>query len=126
MKCPLTDMFTSLYVTTADLAEAKKLANAAVEARLAACANLFPIESVYHWEGELCNDSEVALLFKTRRELVDQLMEFLDKLHSYEVPCMVALPWERAHLEYADWVGSQTDEGGGVEQTGAEATARQG
>lgn len=102
-------MSSTLYVTAASLSDARDLSKAAVEARLAACANLFAIDSVYRWEGKLCEEPEVAILFKTRAELTDPLMAFIAARHSYERPCMVVLPWEGAHAPYADWVEAETD-----------------
>ncbi len=103
-------MSATLYVTASSQEEARALAEAAVEAKLAACANLFPIDSVYRWEGKLCSEPEVALLLKTRAKLTGRLMELIAQRHSYDCPCMVVLPWEGAHPPYADWVEAETED----------------
>lgn len=101
-------MSATLYVTVGTRQEAEALAEAAVEARLAACANIFAIHSVYRWEGQLHAEGEHAMFFKTRAELTRPLMSFISDRHSYDCPCMVVLPWEGAHPPYAQWVAEAT------------------
>ena len=58
--------YSSVLVTFPDLQTAKKIATAAVDQRLAACANLLPVESIYRWQGEIVDEQETAALFKIR------------------------------------------------------------
>ncbi len=101
--------FATLYVTASSREEAGTLSKAAVEASLTACANIIAIDSVYRWEGKLCQEPEVAILFKTRAGLTDRLMAFIAARHSYDCPCMVVLPWQGVHQPYADWVAGATE-----------------
>lgn len=114
-------MSATLYATAASKEEARTLAKAAVESKLAACANLFTIDSVYRWEGKVSEEPEVAILFKTRGELTDRLMDLISKMHSYDCPCMVVLPWDGAHPPYAQWVVEETKRA--EEQTSADQRA---
>jgi periplasmic divalent cation tolerance protein len=98
----------SVYVTCPDEATARRLARQAVETRLAACANVFPIASVYRWEGALQEEPEVAMLLKTRRDRVEALTAALREAHPAEVPCIVAFPLVGGHAPYLAWVAAES------------------
>lgn len=97
------------YVTAEDREEAGMLAETIVGERLAACANILgTITSVYHWEGEVEQGQEVALLFKTRRDLLEALTARVRELHSYDCPCVVALPVEGGNAAFLQWISDET------------------
>ncbi|VGO15349.1 Divalent-cation tolerance protein CutA [Pontiella desulfatans] len=99
-----------VYVTTKDGDEARAIAKAVVEERLAACANILGgIQSVYRWEGKLCEDSEVALVLKTSHPRKAQLIDRVKQLHSYEVPCILCLPIADGNPGFIRWIEGQTD-----------------
>lgn len=98
-----------LYITTADVAEAKALGRGLVEARLAACANVLPgITPIYWWEGKVEEGAEVALIAKTRADLVDAAVAHVKAHHSYDCPCVVALPIEGGNPAFLDWISAET------------------
>lgn len=101
-------MFVSVYVTAPTMAEAEKLARRALDLRLAACANAFPLQSWYWWRGKVEHATEVGLLLKTRKELLPDLVEELKAAHSYDVPCIVAWPIVDGNAEYLAWVEAET------------------
>ena len=101
-------MYASVYVTTASPSEAQMIAKALIEKKLIACANLFPITSIYTWSGSLHEDSETAMIMKTRTNLVDTVISETKKLHSYEVPCIVSWEISKGYQEYLDWVQAET------------------
>jgi periplasmic divalent cation tolerance protein len=103
-------MFSSIYVTVSSEAEGKEIAKKLLEQRLIACANLFPISSLYYWENKLQEDSEFAIIMKTRSKLIDQLIAELKKIHSYDIPCIVSWPIEKGNGEYLSWVERETME----------------
>ena len=79
--------------TAPSLAVAEALARSAIEARVAACVNLIDgVRSVYRWEGAVCNEPEVQLVFKTTRERAEALRELIAREHPYEVPEILSLP----------------------------------
>lgn len=95
-----------IYVTVASAEEGATIARAAVGERLAACANLLPpVRSFYWWEGEVRDDPEQVLVLKTRQDRVAALRERVVALHSYDVPCVVALPIIDGHPAYLAWLG---------------------
>lgn len=103
---------TWVYVTTGSRDEALKISRALVSERLAACANVLgDMTSVYWWDGKIQEDGEVALVAKTRAELVDALVERVKSLHGYECPCVVALPIQGGNPDFLRWIREETDAG---------------
>ncbi len=99
----------TVYATFPSDEEARRIARALVEERLAACANLLgACHSIYRWQGAIEEGEEVAALFKTRADLAEALIARLAELHSYEVPAAVVWPIADALGAYADWIRSET------------------
>lgn len=97
-----------VYITAGSEEEAKKISHYLVENKLAACANYFPISSVYRWKGKVEEDKEFVVLAKTRKELFEEVKKGINEIHSYEVPCILALPLEGVNKEYLEWVEKET------------------
>ncbi|MEM8813965.1 MAG: divalent-cation tolerance protein CutA [Pseudomonadota bacterium] len=94
-----------VWVNCASRAEAKAIANAAVERRLAASANILPsIESIFFWEGAARDGAETPLVLRTRQDLFEALAETVSDLHSYEVPSIVGVPVDKAAAAYQAWM----------------------
>ena len=87
--------------------EAVRLGRSLVEARLAACANVEPIRSIYRWEGELREEEEHRLLVKMRRNGAEAAAALLQREHSYDLPAVLI---EAALVTdaYADWVEAES------------------
>ncbi|MTJ08619.1 MULTISPECIES: divalent-cation tolerance protein CutA [unclassified Anabaena] len=101
--------FIFVYVTCKDRAEALNVGKVLVEARLAACANIIDgMESIYWWNGELQVEKEAILIMKSRRDLFEELTEKVKSKHSYQVPCVVALPIEQGNQDYLNWLMTET------------------
>ncbi len=96
------------YVTAPTVAAARRIARSVLVKRLAACANLVPIDSLYWWKGSLERAREVLILFKTRRALVPRLFAAVAAVHPYEVPCIVAYPMELGFPPYLAWIDRET------------------
>jgi periplasmic divalent cation tolerance protein len=93
------------YCTCPNAESAQHLADALVGESLAACVNRIPgIRSTYRWKGEVTTDTEELLLIKTTIERFEALKERLLALHPYELPELIAVPVERGHTAYLDWV----------------------
>ena len=85
--------------------EARRVARALVEARVAACVSIVPgIQSVYHWQGAIQEDSEWMLVIKSTRPMFDSLAAELRKIHSYQVPEVLAIPVIAGDQNYLDWM----------------------
>jgi periplasmic divalent cation tolerance protein len=93
-----------LTTTGADF-DARGLAHALVEARVAACVNIVPaLTSIYRWEGRVTADAEQLLLIKTTAEQVDALRQELFARHPYDVPEFVVLPIGATSDAYGAWL----------------------
>ena len=93
------------YCSCPDAGSAQAIAEALVGEHLAACVNRLPgIVSTYRWQGALTSDTETLLLIKTTSERFEALKARLLQLHPYELPELIAVPVERGHTTYLDWV----------------------
>jgi periplasmic divalent cation tolerance protein len=98
-------MIVSVYAIFADAAEAERIGRTAVAERLAACINILgPVQSIYRWQGKVETAEEVAAILKTTSAKAEALIARLAELHSYDVPCLVVWPIDRALRDYSDWV----------------------
>jgi periplasmic divalent cation tolerance protein len=80
-----------------------------VRDRLAACGqHIAPIRSIYRWEGAIHDDREVRVALHTRTSLVQDIVDRTRQAHSYDVPCILAIPIESGNPDYIQWVISQT------------------
>ncbi len=97
-----------VLTTVANAEEAKSLATAVIEARLAACAQTMPIASCYWWEGKVVNDSELLVLFKTTTSRYSALEAKILSMHSYDAPEIIRLPIEGGFSKYLAWIETET------------------
>lgn len=95
-----------VYIICKDKAEAKKIANALIKKKLIACANIFPIDSLYMWKGKLQSDKETVLLAKTSNSKDKAVEKEVKKLHSYDVPCIIKIN-ATANKSYQNWLNAQ-------------------
>ncbi len=96
---------TTIYAVFATLDQADRIGRTVVEERLAACVNILaPVRSFYHWQGEVRRADEVAAIIKTSLDKADALISRITELHSYDVPCVVTWPVEKASASYIKWV----------------------
>ncbi|HMO52031.1 MAG TPA: divalent-cation tolerance protein CutA [Kiritimatiellia bacterium] len=94
-----------VYITAANEDEAERLAELMVNRNVAACVNLLgAIRSVYRWEGRVERGTEFALVAKTTEHAFPRLERLVKEHHSYECPCIIALPITAGYLPYLDWV----------------------
>jgi periplasmic divalent cation tolerance protein len=84
--------------------QAGRIAHALVEQRLAACVNIIGARSIYRWKGQVEDSPEWLLIIKSRRDLMDQLRAAVGKIHTYEVPELLALPVVDGSESYMAWL----------------------
>lgn len=101
----------SEVIVTADGAEwLAAFIRTLVEERLCACAQHFaPIRSIYRWQGDIEDNTEVRVALHTRTELVAELIERIEHDHPYEVPCILAISIDNANPAYVEWVRTETE-----------------
>ena len=95
--------FIFVYITNPNKTVAKKVAMHLLTKRLAACANIFPIESSYWEKGKIESTGEVVLIVKTRKENFNKVKSEIKKIHPYSIPCVVKIDVE-ANKEYESWL----------------------
>jgi periplasmic divalent cation tolerance protein len=85
------------------------LARSLVTGRLAACVNIgAPVESMYHWRGQIETAREVPVTVKTRRDLYPQVEAAIVAAHPYELPEVIAVPVSHGLERYLDWIAEET------------------
>jgi periplasmic divalent cation tolerance protein len=103
----------AVFVTVGNMEEALKIGRTLVEERLVACANIIPqVHSIYRWKGEICDDQECLVIMKTESAIFPMLQDRIRRLHSYEVPEIIAFPVTQGLPDYLDWVVRNTGEEG--------------
>lgn len=103
----LTEKYAVVLVTAPDIKTARNLAQAALEGRLVACANLMPrIESHYWWRGRIEAGAEVLLVMKTTTARLAALEKLIVGGHPYDTPEFIVLRISRGSRRYLDWVAA--------------------
>lgn len=105
-----TDSTVLTVLTTTDTPDkAEALARGAVEARVAACAQINgPVTSVYRWEGAVETAREWQVLLKTTGHRYPDLESWLARAHDYDTPEIIATPVTRGSAAYLSWVAEET------------------
>lgn len=97
-----------VYVTAKNSGEAKKIAHLLLKKKLIACANIFPIESMYWWEGDIDEQIEFVILAKTKDENYIKVEKAIKGMHKYEIPAVYSWKVDKINPEYDKWVKKET------------------
>ena len=98
-----------VLITVSSPEEGEKIAKALVEKRVAACVNIVPgLRSIYRWQGKICDDKEALMILKTKKALFKQIVARVEKLHSYDVPEIIAMPIIEGSSKYLSWLNKET------------------
>jgi periplasmic divalent cation tolerance protein len=97
-----------VVVTCATFGQARKIARALVDLRLAACGNVLeaPVRSVYRWQGRVESTKEFLLVVKTSRKRFSAVEHAVRRLHTYKVPEIIALPIIDGSRDYLEWIAN--------------------
>lgn len=98
--------FTFIYVTSPNEKEAKRISKYLFKKKLIACANIFPITSMYWWKNKIAKEKEYAIILKTTTENQNKVKQEIEKIHPYKIPCITALPVV-PNERYARWLEEQ-------------------
>ena len=97
-----------LYITVPNREEGLRIGRALVEEKLAACANVIDgLTSIFRWEGAVQEESEALLIAKTDRNLVDAASDLVKLEHSYDCPCVLALPIIGGNQDFIGWISAE-------------------
>lgn len=99
--------FILVYVTNPNKKEAEKIAQHLLNKRLVACANIFPINSMYWWKNKIEKSKEYVLILKTDKKKWEKIKGEIKRIHSYTVPCIIKINVD-ANKEYKNWLESVT------------------
>lgn len=88
--------------------EARKIAKVLIEEKLAACIQMFEIESFYNWNNEFCCDNETLLNIKTRKDNFEKIKSRILELHSYDLPEIIQLDITNTSEEYLNFIKGNT------------------
>ncbi len=103
------ESFVVVFTTCSSQKEAETIVDKVLKARLIACANILPdVLSLFHWKGEISREKEVMVMMKTRKKHLEELIEWIQTYHSYEVPEVIALPIVGGSGEYLNWITEET------------------
>lgn len=97
---------TLAYITCKDKKEAEKISMLLLKKRLIACANIFPIRSMYWWKGKIVKDEENVIIAKTKNKNFKRLESEIKKVHSYNIPCILIID-SNANKDYEQWADKQ-------------------
>ncbi|BAZ91623.1 putative divalent cation tolerance protein CutA [Raphidiopsis curvata NIES-932] len=98
-----------LYVTCKDRDEALSIGKLLVQERLVACANIVEsMDSIYWWNSEIQVEREAILIMKSRQDLFTQINDKINSVHSYDTPCIVAVPIDYVSETYLSWLIKET------------------
>jgi len=99
-----------IYTTFEDIDDARQVGRDLVQVRLAACVNIIPsMTSIYEWQGDLNEASEVVMLIKTRKACLEKALARAKELHPYDTPALLVIEPSAFDGAFADWVVEQTD-----------------
>lgn len=91
------------YAPCKNKKEARSIAKALLEKKLIACANIFPSESIYEWEGKLRQEKESILIIKTLNRQESEVKKTIKQLHSYDTPAIIKLTGV-VNQKYLSWM----------------------
>ena len=100
-----------VYITTSSKEEARSIGRTLIEDELAACINIIDgMESIYRWEGKVVSDQECVLIAKTHYSKMKELTYRVNKLHSYDCPCIISitLTENEGNKDYLNWLISES------------------
>ncbi len=97
-----------IETTYSDKAVGETIIQKLLQKKLAACIQQQQINSHYHWQGKIQNDTEYLLRIKTRCDLYSQVEKLILQRHHYDLPEVIMIPIENASQSYIDWVIKET------------------
>jgi len=96
-----------IYIACKDEEEAKKISKALLEKKMIACANIFPVQSMFWWENKIEEKGEYIIIAKTIKTRFDEVSDIVKDLHSYDVPLIEQWDIDAVDKDYLDWLNKE-------------------
>jgi periplasmic divalent cation tolerance protein len=96
-----------VYITAKDSQSAKKISKFLLKKKLIACANIFPIESMYSWQGKIEEVKEYVILCKTTDSGFEKVEKAVNEMHGYDVPAIYSWKADKVNKKYSDWINGE-------------------
>ena len=94
---------TLIYITCKDEEEAVKISKLLLDNKLIACSNMYPIISMFMWEGKMQDEKEYVMMAKTKEKNFEKIKKEVERIHSYDIPCILKIDAE-ANESFDKWV----------------------
>lgn len=99
-----------IYCTVPSKKEGKEIAKLLIQQNLAACVNIIDkVESVFSWDGQIMEEKEAMLIIKSKQDLFNKINHTIQKMHSYNIPEVIAIPILQADATYLKWIDHETE-----------------
>ena len=99
-----------IYCTVTNKKLAKDITKVLLKHKLAACVSMIDnVKSTFSWDGEVCEEREILLMIKTRRNLYGKVKLVIEDMHNYNVPEIIALPIVDCSEDYLKWLVKETE-----------------
>ena len=100
----------ALFITVSGPEEARKIAEALIKQRKAACVNIVPrVSSLFWWQDNIDTAQESMLIVKTKTSLLSEIIILVKEIHSYDVPEIIALPIAGGNQDYLEWIDKEVE-----------------
>lgn len=93
-----------ICITASSKKEARKIVEILIKEKLAACGNIFKIDSIFRWRGKIEKAKEFGIFVKTKRNLVEKIIKKVKEIHSYEIPCLISFDIEKGNEDFLKWI----------------------
>jgi len=98
--------FSLVYITAPTKKEANKIAKILVSEKLAACCNIFKIDSIYWWQDKIEKSGEYGIFVKTKKTLVEKITKRVKQIHPYSLPCIISFNIEKGNKDFLEWINN--------------------
>ena len=92
-----------MITTESSRANALRMAKLLIQKKLAACVSIKQIFSIYEWDDDIEETSEFEITIKSKPEFKDYLIEFLNKISTYDVPQIIYKKYD-SDMKYYEWI----------------------
>ena len=92
-----------MITTESSRTNALRMAKLLIQNKLAACVSIKQVFSIYEWDDNIQETQEFEITIKSKPEFKDCLIDFLNKISTYDVTQII---YKKLYTEmkYYDWI----------------------